>query len=142
MASPVARWVLPVPGGPRKTTLSRAVTKSRVPRWAISSRFQPAGVAEVELLQALAGWEPGRADAAFPAVRFAGGNFPLQAGDQEFLMGPGLGVGPLGEPAGRLAQRQGLQRPGEEGDLGGQVPGRGLRGRHHATPPSRPTAAS
>ena len=38
---PVARWVLPVPGGPRKTTFSRAVTKSRVPRWAIRSRFRP-----------------------------------------------------------------------------------------------------
>ena len=41
IAMPVARWVLPVPGGPRKTTLSLAATKSRVPRWAIRSRFRP-----------------------------------------------------------------------------------------------------
>ena len=41
MARPVARWVFPVPGGPRKITLSRAVTKSRVPRWAMVSRFRP-----------------------------------------------------------------------------------------------------
>ena len=41
IASPMARWVLPVPGGPRKTTLSRAATKSRVPRWAIRSRLSP-----------------------------------------------------------------------------------------------------
>src|SRR5215831_21404034 len=38
MARPMARWVLPVPGGPRTTTFSRAVTKSRVPRWAMVSR--------------------------------------------------------------------------------------------------------
>ena len=38
---PVARWVLPVPGGPRKTTFSLPATKSRVPRWAIRSRLRP-----------------------------------------------------------------------------------------------------
>jgi hypothetical protein len=37
----VATWVLPVPGGPRKTTFSFAVTKSRVPRWAMASRLSP-----------------------------------------------------------------------------------------------------
>ena len=41
MAMPMARCVLPVPGGPRKTTLSLAVTKSRVPRWAMVSRLRP-----------------------------------------------------------------------------------------------------
>ena len=39
-ARPVARWVLPVPGGPRKTTLSFAVTKSKVPRCASTSRLR------------------------------------------------------------------------------------------------------
>jgi quercetin dioxygenase-like cupin family protein len=38
IASPIARWVLPVPGGPRNTTFSRAVTKSNVPRWAMVSQ--------------------------------------------------------------------------------------------------------
>jgi len=41
IASPVARWVLPVPGGPRSRTLSLAVTKSRVPRWLMRSRLRP-----------------------------------------------------------------------------------------------------
>ncbi len=36
---PIARWVLPVPGGPRNTTLARSATKSRVPRCAITSRL-------------------------------------------------------------------------------------------------------
>ena len=90
--------------------------------------FEAAGVVEVELLQALAGREPGGADAALAAVGLAGGDLALQAGDQELLMGPGLGAGPFGEPRHRLAQRRCLQRPGQERDLGGQVPGR-LRGR-------------
>lgn len=38
--SPMDRWVLPAPGGPRKTTLSLAVTRSRVPRCAIVSRLR------------------------------------------------------------------------------------------------------
>ena len=41
IASPVARWVLPVPGGPRRTTFSLAATKSSVARWATVSRFRP-----------------------------------------------------------------------------------------------------
>ena len=36
----MARWVLPVPGGPRNTTLSRAAMKSRAPRWAMTSHFR------------------------------------------------------------------------------------------------------
>ena len=38
---PIARWVLPVPGGPRNTILSLAVTKSNVPRCAMVSRLRP-----------------------------------------------------------------------------------------------------
>ena len=98
--------------------------------------FQAAGVVEVEVLQGLAGREPGGPDAALAAVGLAGGDLPLQAGDQELLMGPGLGAGPLGQPGDRLAQRRGLQRPGQERDLRGGVPGGRLRGGHHATPPS------
>ena len=86
--------------------------------------FEAAGVVEVELLQALAGREPGGADAALTAVGLAGGDFALQAGDQELLVRPGLGAGPFGQPVDRLAQRRCLQRPGQERDLGGQVTAR------------------
>src|SRR3954469_20950494 len=51
--------------------------------------FEAAGVVEVELLEALACREPGGADAALAAVRFAGGDLPLQASDQELLVAPG-----------------------------------------------------
>src|SRR6185312_897199 len=40
LAGPDRQWVLPVPGGPRNTTLSRGVTKSSVPRCAMVSRFR------------------------------------------------------------------------------------------------------
>ena len=84
--------------------------------------FEAAGVVEVELLQRLAGREPGGADAALAAVGFAGGDLALQAGGEELLMGPGLGPGPFGEPGDRLTQRGGFQRPGEERQLRGHVP--------------------
>ena len=149
IASPIARWVLPVPGGPRKTTFSLAVTKSRVPRWAIGVAFEAAGVVEVELLQALAGREPGGADAALAAVGLPGGDLALQAGGQELLVGPGLGAGPLGQPGHRLAQGRRLQRPGQERELAVRSARRcGGRRRwsawpsRHLTVASRPRAVS
>jgi hypothetical protein len=107
--------------------------------------FEAAGVVVVELLQALAGREAGVADAALAAVGFAGGDLALQAGGQELLMGPALGAGPFGQPGHRLAQAGCLERPGKEGELGGQVPaGGGGLGWHQATPSSswRPKASS
>ena len=86
--------------------------------------FQAAGVVEVELLQGLAGREPGGADPALAAVGLAGGDLALQAGGQELLVGPGLGPGPFGQPGDRLAQRRRLQRPGQERQLGWPRPGR------------------
>src|SRR4029453_10054509 len=90
--------------------------------------------------------DPGSADGAFAAVGLSGGDLALQAGGQELLVGPAFGAGSLGQPSDRLAQRRGLQRPGQEGQLSGQVPGGlGGGGRHQATPwvpSSRPKAAS
>ena len=114
--------------------------------------FQAAGVVEVELLQALAGREPGGPDAALAAVGLPGGDLALQAGDQELLVRPGLGAGPFGQPGHRLAQRGRLQRPGQERDLGRSgpavvlvvVPSRGRPSRHPAVGVdwSRPRAVS
>jgi hypothetical protein len=66
--------------------------------------FEAAGVVEVELLQGLAGREPGGADPALTAVGLPGGDLALQARGQELLVGPGLGPGPVGQPRDRLAQ--------------------------------------
>ena len=84
--------------------------------------FEAAGVVEVELLQGLAGREPGGADPALAAVGLPGGDLALQAGGQELLVRPGLGAGPLGQPAGDSRRRGRLQRPGQERELGGEVP--------------------
>jgi hypothetical protein len=112
--------------------------------------LEAAGVVEVELLDALAGREPGGPDPALTAVGLPGRDLPLQAGDQELLVGPGLGPGPLGQPAERLPQGRGLQRPGQERDLRGDIPrtggGAGAAGRAHGRFPwpvaSSPNAAS
>ena len=99
----------------------------------MTSRLQGSLVVVVEVLQGLAGGEPGGPDAALPAVGLPGGHLALQAGGQELLVAPGLGPGPLGQPGHRVAQRRGLQRPGQVGELGGQVPAaRRSRGGHHA----------
>ena len=126
-----------MPGGPRKTTFSLRGDEVQGAQVGDQVAFEAAGVVEVELLQGLAGREPGGADPALAAVGLPGGDLALQAGDQELLVGPGLGAGPFGQPGHRLAQRRRLQRPGQEGDLGGQVTalssvGGSGRG-HHAT---------
>lgn len=66
--------------------------------------FEGALVVEVELLQRLAGREPGRADTAFAAVRFVGGDLALQAGGEELLVRPALGTGAFGQPFVRPGQ--------------------------------------
>jgi hypothetical protein len=65
----------------------------------VGDRFAPeaAGVLVVELLEALAVGEAGGADASLAAVALAGGDLPLQAGDEELLVGPGLRACPFGE---------------------------------------------
>ena len=114
MDRPMARWVLPVPGGPRNTTLARSAMKSRVPRCSDDVAFERALVVVVEVLEGLAGREPGGADAAFAAVVLAGGDFAFEAGGEELLMGPAVGAGPFGEPVDRRRQRRCLQRPAQE----------------------------
>jgi hypothetical protein len=98
--------------------------------------FEPAGVVEVELLEALAGGKAGGADASFAAVGLPGGDLALQTRHQELLVAPRLGAGPSGQARHRFAQRGGFERPGQKRHLAGQVPSGGLgRGGHQATPP-------
>ena len=60
-------------------------------------------------------------------------------------MGPGLGPGAVTQPGDRFPQGGSPQRPGQERQLGADVP-LGLRGLggggHHAAPPPVPSAAS
>ena len=90
--------------------------------------FEAAGVVEVELLEALAGWEAGGPDTSLAAVGLAGGDFALQAGDQELLVRPGLLTGPFGQPGGPPPARWVPSEPGS-----GTRPRRSGRGSCHAS---------
>jgi len=74
--------------------------------------LEPAGVVDVELLEALAGGE--------------------------LLVGPGLAAGAFGQPGDCLAQCRRLQRAGQERQLGGHVPPGGLRHGGHQVAPLSP----
>ena len=111
--------------------------------------FEAAGVVEVELLQALAGGEPGGADAALAAVGLPGGDLALQAGDQELLVGPGLGAGPFGQPGRPPRAGWAPSAPGSGTRPRRSGPGRlavvvrgGLAGGHRRHPPSSVDARS
>lgn len=68
--------------------------------------FEPARVIEVERLQRFgAGERAAHADLAFIAVSFSGGEFALEACDQELLMGPRFGSSLVGESGSRQAPR-------------------------------------
>ncbi len=58
--------------------------------------FEGALVVPVEVLEGLAGRELGGADAELAAVGSAGGDFSLEAGGEELLVGPAIGSGPFG----------------------------------------------
>ena len=103
MARPIARWVLPVPGGPRKTTLSLGGDEVQGSEVGDGVAFESAGVVEVELLQRLSGREPGGADAALTAVGFAGGDFALQTAPPGTPHGSSTRPGPV-RPAGRRSR--------------------------------------
>ena len=77
-----------MPGGPRKTTLSLRGDEVEGAEVGDQVTFQASGMVEVELLQALAGREPGGPDPAFTTVRFPGSDLPLQAGDKVLVVGP------------------------------------------------------
>ena len=83
------------------------MTKSNVPRCKIRSRFRPRAWSKSNSSNDLAAGEPGGPDPSFAAVRVSGSDLTLQAGDQELLMRPRLGPGPLGEPVPTLSRNVG-----------------------------------
>ena len=74
MLTAIARCVLPVPGGPSRITFSRACRKSSCPRCSTTVFLTDALEGEVELLQRLAGGEPGGLDPSLAAVGVACGD--------------------------------------------------------------------
>ena len=82
-----------------------AVMKSSVARCRMWSRLTERWWSKFEVLDRLAGGEPGGAGPVGGAVRAAGGGLGFQAGGEVFLVGPAVGAGALGEPLGGVPQR-------------------------------------
>jgi hypothetical protein len=75
--------------------------------------------AEVELLERLAGGEAGGLDPGLAAVRVSRCDLGLKQRLGEALVAPLLGPGALGQLRQRPGRGRRLQRPEEEGELGG-----------------------
>ncbi len=107
--------VLPVPGGPSRTTFSRACRKSSWPRCSTTWLADRALEGEVELLERLAGREAGRLDPALAAVGLARGDLGREQRLGEALVAPLLLARPLGELRQRPGGGRRLQLPGTGG---------------------------
>src|SRR6266545_2870216 len=116
--SAIARWLLPVPGGPSRTTLSFRGQEVELAEVEDERLLHRALEAEVELLERLAGGEAGLLDPALAAVRVPRCHLGLQQRLGEALVAPLLGARPLGQLRQRSCCRRRLQRPEEEGELG------------------------
>ncbi|KJF19420.1 hypothetical protein SZ00_06347 (plasmid) [Rhodococcus sp. AD45] len=105
-----------------------------------SITLQTASVVEVELLQRFTGRKAGGTDPGFAAVTFSRGDFPLQARNQKFFVGPTLFSCPLGQSSGGIAQGRCFEGAGQEIQLGSQImlglPGSGVVAGHSASVPS------
>ena len=90
-------------------------------RWAIRSRARPRAWSKSNSSSDLRPVNRAVRIRPSPAWTSRAATSALQARDQGLLVGPRLCPGPFGEPVHRLAQRGGLQRPGQIGDLGADV---------------------
>ena len=118
--SAIARCVLPVPGGPSRTTFSLACRKSSWPRCSITCFLMRALEGEVELLERLAGGEPCGSDPRLAAVRRPGRRSRSTAALRRTAHSSiPLSAGALGELRQRPGGRRGLHRPEQVRELGG-----------------------
>ena len=103
-----------------------AVTKSRVPRCAIVSRLRPRAWSKSNSSRLLrAGNRAARMRPSPPWASRAATSRCRQAARNSSCVQPSARARSASR-AGGLAQGRGLQRPGQERELGGQVPGGGL----------------
>src|SRR6266508_4949207 len=95
--SAIARWLLPVPGGPSRTTLSFRGEEVELAEVEDERLLDRALEAEVELLERLAGGEASLLDPRLAAVRIPRCDLGLKQRLAEALVRPLLGAGPLGQ---------------------------------------------
>src|SRR4029079_15779714 len=117
----IARWVLPVPGGPSSTTFSRRARKSSWPRVQDRLAADRGLEGEVEVLERLAGGEPRLLDAGLAAVAVAGVYLGLEQDLGEALKRPFLGAGAVGELGQRPRRGRRLERPEQMRQLAGRA---------------------
>ena len=136
MPRPVARWVLPVPGGPSSTTLRASVRNP--PDASAAICWRTAGWAsQSNSSMRLAGREPGGPDPQLGAGGVAGGDLTVQDGGEVLLVGPAGVAGVVGQPGGGFGDPGRLQRRGQVGQLLERLGGVALGlGCHQATSPS------
>ena len=118
MPSAIARWVLPVPGGPEQDDVLAAgeeVELAEVQHRVAADRGLEG---EVELLQRLAGGEARGLDAALAAVAVAAVDLGLQQRGGELLIAPLLRAGAVGELGQRPRRGRRLQRAEQVRELG------------------------
>jgi hypothetical protein len=131
------RWVLPVPGRAEEHDVGGFVQEVELGEVGDLGGLDGALEAEVEVVDGLDLGEAGGLDARLAAVGLAGGDFLGEHGGEELAVVPAF-VGGLGrERLGRRRDAGGLERPGEERDLGGDAARGG-----HALAASAPNATS
>jgi hypothetical protein len=114
----IDRWVLPVPGGPRNTTLLASVRKSSWARWAIVWRLTERWKVKSKSSRRLDLGEARRFDAGVRAPQLAlVGLFRQHRGEEGFVV-PALVARSLGEQLCCLGDAGHPERPGKIGDLG------------------------
>jgi hypothetical protein len=114
----IARWILPVPGGPSRITFSRAWRKSSLAEVLDHLLLHAALEGEVELLQGLVRWEAGGADPQPPAGGLARGQLGGEQRLGEAFIAPALLAGPVGEHGQRARRRQRFHRAEQVRELG------------------------
>ena len=137
--SAIERWVLPVPGGPSRTTFSLPARKSSWPRCRTASRLIERLEGEVELLERLARREARGLDAGLAAVAVAAVGLGLQQRRGELLIAPFLGAGAVGELGQRPRRGRRLERAEQVRELGR---GRLMRSARRSGPAAGPRPRS
>ena len=121
---PVARCVLPVPGGPSRTTLlcfGRGTHRWPGARWCRGRR--PGWWSKLKSSSDFRPGNPAARMRGFGAGGFPGGDFPGQDRGEVFLVGPAGLAGLVGEPGCCFPDPGRFHRPGVVLDLAGGFPG-------------------
>src|SRR4051794_40828751 len=121
MAKAMLRWVLPVPGGPSRTTFLAAVQEVELAEVNDRGLLDRALEGKVELLQRLVRREARLLDAGLAAVAVAAVDLGLKDGGDELLVAPLVLAGALDERGQRPRSGRRLEGAEQVRELGGRA---------------------